>query len=243
MRTALPLAVLVLVAVSPGAAARERFAPCPRFADAVRLPLRPGGHALHGDVDGDGNRDRVAVHYAKWARASCAFLLTVESRGRTWAAVVPAYDKGIVRSGYYHAHYYPEPVAGSLVRLGKHGLVVVAALSHGASTIQAKPFWLYRGRFVSGREVDFYGSIAHNLQINCYRGAGSGYLVETAEWIANDGATKWSFRRAISRLDGRRLRHVRTTTLTVGTRRAHQLERRWRLGAHPFFSCTAAGGF
>jgi hypothetical protein len=51
-------------------AATTRFAPCPRLAEATRLPLRPGVRPLGGDIDGDGKRDRVTIHYAKWRKSN-----------------------------------------------------------------------------------------------------------------------------------------------------------------------------
>jgi hypothetical protein len=243
VRLGVALAALALVAAAQGSAAGERFASCPRLADATRLPLRPGSHALHGDVDGDGTRDRVTIHYAKWARSSCAFLLTVETSHGTDAAIAPDYGKGIVESGYEHAREYAEPAPGSLVRVRRRGLVVMVALSHGASTVQVRPYWLARGRLVAPRyDLTAWGSVAYNNQANCYHGARSGLIVETNEWIANDAGTRWGFLRSVFRLTDAGMRHVETTKLLERPKRAHVLERRWYLGGPPFFSCTAAGG-
>ena len=243
MRLSLALAAAALLVATHADAAARTFAPCPRLADATRLPLRPGSHTLRGDVDGDGTRDRVTVHYAKWARSSCAFLLTVETSNGTHAAVAPAYGKGIVESGYAHAREYPEPALGSLVRIRKRGLVVMVALSHGASTVQVRPYWLARGELLASRyDLTAYGSIAHNNQVDCYRGAGSGEIVETGESIANSAGTRWAFGRTISRLTDHGFERVKTTSLRVGTKHARALERRWGLGYPPFRGCTVAGG-
>ncbi|HYX76851.1 MAG TPA: hypothetical protein VE757_06720 [Gaiellaceae bacterium] len=243
MRLAVALAAAALVATAHVEAAAPKFAACPRAADATRLPLRPGSHVLRGDVDGDGTRDRITIHYAKWARSSCAFLLTVETRHGVHTSIAPAYGKGIVESGYEHAREYPEPALGSLVRIREHGLVVMVALSHGASTVQVRPYWLAHGGLVRSRhDLTAWGSIAFNNQVNCYRGARSNRIVETNEWIVNDAATRWGFLRTIWRLTDRALVPVKKTTLRVGTKKAHALERRWYLGGRPFFSCTAAGG-
>ena len=243
MKLALAFVVVTLMVAAHVDAATTRFARCPRLVDATRLPFRPGSHTFHGDVDGDGTRDRVSLHYAKWARASCAFLLTVETRRWARAAVVPAADKGIAQSGYYHARQYPEPAVASLVQIPKRGLAVVVALSHGASTVQLRLYWLSRGRLL-GPSYDLvaYGSVTHNDQLDCYGGARSGLIVETAEWLANDAGTRWAFRRVVSRLTDDGLRRVKTTSLIVRSKRAHVLERRWALGYQPFRSCTAAGG-
>lgn len=243
MRLGLALAVAVLLVAAHADAASRKFAPCPRLGDAMRLPLRPGSQVLHGDVDGDGTRDRVTVRYAKWARSSCAFLVTVETSHRVHAAIAPAYGKGIAESGYAHAREYPEPALGSLVRIRERGLVVIVALSHGASTVQVRPYWVARGRAIGPRyDLNVYGSIAYNHQVDCYGDPGSGLIVETGESLANGAGTRWAFGRTISRLTDHALERVKTATLTVGTKKARALERRWHLGGPPFRRCTVAGG-
>jgi hypothetical protein len=157
---------------------------------------------------------------------------------------VPAFDQGDVHSGYYYARAYPEPVLVSLVKLRPRGLVILAAVSHGASTVQARLYWVARGRLASPRSgLSLGGSVAYKSQANCLHGAGSNLLVETEEGIANDAGTRWVLERRISRLSDRGLEHLRTTKLTVRTKKAEALERRWRLSGQSFFSCTVARGF
>lgn len=244
MRFVLGLAVLAMAAGTTAAAQSDRFVRCPRLDHATDLPMRPGGHVLRGDVDGDGTTDKVSVRYEPRARSRCAFLLVVETGQGVRAIVAPALGKGLVESGRQHAAEYPEPAPGLLVRIRPHGLVVLLLTEHGASTVAARPYWL-AGQQLRGAagELNFYGSVAHNNQVNCYRGARSGLIVATAEWIANDRATRWSFSREISRLTNRGLEHLRSTELTVSTKKARALERRWRLGAPPFFSCSVADRF
>jgi hypothetical protein len=227
VRLAVAFAVTALVATAHVEAATSKFAACPRGADATRLPLRPASPVLRGDVDADGSADRVSMHYSKSAKASCAFLLAVETRHGTRAVVVPAYDKGITVSGWQHVHDYSDPSVGSLVRIRPHGFVVTVAVSRGASTVQTHPYWLARGRLVSPHhELTAYGDIAHNNQVSCYHGARSGLIVETGEATANDAGTRWAFGRTISRLTDRGLERVKTSSLTVGSKKARALERR-----------------
>jgi hypothetical protein len=243
VRLAVALAVTALVATVHVEAATSKFAACPRRSEATRLPVRPGSHVLRGDVDGDGSADLVSMHYSKWAKASCAFLLAVETNHGTRAAAVPAYDKGITVSGWQHVHDYSDPSVGSLVRIRPHGLVVTVAVSRGASTVQTRLYWFARGRLVSPhRELTAYGDIAHNNQVSCYHGGRTGLIVETGEATANDAGTRWAFGRTISRLTDRGLERVQTSSLAVGSKKARALERRWRLGYPPFRGCTVAGG-
>jgi hypothetical protein len=243
VRLAVALAVTALLATADAEAAATKYAPCPRASDASQLPLRPGSHVLHGDVDGDGSADRVSLHYAKWARSSCAFLLVVETRHGTRAAHVPAYEKGITASGWEHVRYDSDPSVGSLVRIRPHGLVVTVAVTRGASIVDTRLYWLARGKLVAPHyELTAWGDIAHNNQVSCYRGAGSGLIVETGEATANDAGTRWAFDRTISRLTDRGLQRVKTMHLAVGSRKARVLERRWGLGERPFRGCTVTGG-
>jgi hypothetical protein len=243
MRPSLALLALSLLAATHVDAATTRFAPCPRLDRAAQLPLRPASHVLRGDVDGDGARDRVAMRYEPRARSTCAFVLTIRTARRTFAARVPDEYEGLVRSGRWFARQFPEPAVASLVRLRQRGLVVIVPIWHGASTVGARAFWVARGRIVRPRrELTFYGSVTHNNQVNCYRGARSGLIVETGESIANSAGTRWAFGRTISRVTVRGFQRVKDVNRTVGARKAHALERRWHLGAPPFFSCTAAGG-
>lgn len=243
MRLAVALAAAALAATANVGATPPKFAPCPRAADATRLPLRPGSRVLHGDVDGDGSGDRVSLHYSKRAKAGCAFLLVVETRHGTRVAGVPAYDKGVTVSGRQHVHDDSDPGVGSLVAVRPHGLVVTVAVARGASTVRVRLYWVARGTLVAPRhDLTAWGSIAQNNQVTCYRRARSGLIVETGESIANDSGTRWAFGRTISRLTDRGVRHVKTTSLTVPSRKARILERRWGLGYPPFRGCTVAGG-
>jgi hypothetical protein len=93
----LPLAIIATASALAVAIATQNRAsaswsavgPCPKLSEAANLPQRPGGGVLRGDIDGDGVRDRVTIHYAPRARASCGFVLVVETRRRTLAARVP----------------------------------------------------------------------------------------------------------------------------------------------------------
>ena len=242
MRLSLALLAVALAGAAHVEAA-PRFAPCPRLDGAAQLPLRPASHVLRGDVDGDGARDRVAMHYEPRARSTCAFVLTITTAHGTFAARVPDDYKGVGRSGRWFAREFPEPVVASLVRIRERGLVVIVPIWHGASTVGARLFWIAGGRVVGPpRELTFYGSVTHNNQVNCYRGPGSGLIVETGEWSANNAGTRWSFSRGISRVTDQGVRDVkRPTIITVGAKEAAALARRWHLGAPPFFSCTVAG--
>jgi hypothetical protein len=183
------------------------------------------------------------MHYQPRARSTCAFVLTISTRRATYGARVPVEYKDLAWSGRRFAREFPEPAVASLVRIRKRGLIAIVPIWHGASTVGARAFWVARGRLVGPRrELVFYGVVTTNSQVNCYRGAGSGLIVETGEWMADEAGKRWSFRRTISRLTNRGFRRLRKTTLTVGKKQAEKLGLRWHLGGHPFFSCTVAGG-
>jgi hypothetical protein len=239
---ALVIALATVLGSPSQPAALSRFAPCPRLQQAPSLPLRPHGGLLRGDVDGDGRRDRVTIHYAPRARATCGFLVVVKTRHRTYAAVLPAPDKGIVRTARDYARTYPEPALGALVRIRHQGSTVVVPISHGASTVQAKPYWIYRGRLVAAYSgFTFYGSIAANNQVECYQSAGSGIVVETAEWPFDASGKRWGFARTFLHARRGRLKVTAKWSSVVGQAAADRLARRWHLGEPPFRSCTVAG--
>jgi hypothetical protein len=183
------------------------------------------------------------MHYEPRARSTCAFVLTVSTRRAIYCARVPVDYKGLPWSGRRFAREFPEPAVASLVRIRKRGLVAIVPIWHGASSVGARAFWVALRRLVQPtRQLVFYGVVTTDSQVNCYRGASSGLIVETGEWMADQSGKRWSFSRAVSRLTNRGFRLVRTSKITVGTKRADGLAARWHLGGHPFFSCTVAGG-
>ncbi len=237
-------ALVPVLATLLAAPPQQRFAPCPSLRQAAHLPLRPGGGILHGDLDGDGRRDRVTIHYSPRARVTCGFVLVVQIGHGAYSAVVPAAGKGVITTAAQHVRDYQEPALGSLVRIDRRKLTILVADSRGASTVEASPYRLSGRRLVRTYPgFVFYGSIASNHQVDCYGGAGSGIVAETVEWPFDASGKRWGFERTLLRSTGGVLRQISTRRLVVGEPKAEQLDRRWHLGDHPFRSCTVAGGF
>lgn len=86
-----------------------------------------------GDVDGDGVRDRVAIHYAANARSSCGFLLVVETRRKMFAARLSA--EGKAQDLPVRQWPFAEPYVGLIVHLTASGSQIVVARSHGAAVV------------------------------------------------------------------------------------------------------------
>jgi hypothetical protein len=60
----------------------------------VRLPYRPGGGHLRGDIDGDGHLDQASIRYSPDAPARCGIVLVVETRATRRSQIVIARDHG-----------------------------------------------------------------------------------------------------------------------------------------------------
>ena len=82
------------------AATPAQVAPCPATSEARRLPVR--GRVLSIDLDGDGRRDRAAIHVALRSRARCAFFLVYDLKGGAVAARIPITDE---QYGFWPAAY------------------------------------------------------------------------------------------------------------------------------------------
>ena len=221
------------------AAAAAAASACPSVSTAPQLPPRPGGVVLRGDVDGDGLRDVTSVRMAGAARMTCGFFLVVRSRRTRLSVRVPEFYKPPNDwSTAEFARTFREPYLIGLVALERRGLGVLVARSHGASTTEATLF-VVRGRsLVPVRQpFGFGGSVGTAVtQADCLRPR-SGALVFT--WVE---LWRWRFHREVDRLDGTRLRRLRSRSFVVPATRGERLMTRWHVAGPPFPSCTAVRG-
>ena len=213
---------------------------CPRLAKAAHLPLRPGGSPLRTDVDGDGRRDAVSIHYSLQAPVNCGFVLVVKTASRVVAVRVPEpYTMPVNRWPY------PEPFLAAAVRLDPRRSQLVVALWHGASIANVGLYGLAGGKLVrlrfhprnSGDQLPLFGSVGTGqTYARCVRG---GPLIVTSIWPSG---RRWSARRTLYRLRGGVLWRTRTRTVTGSERKIDAQARRWKTDAAPFTGCVVARG-
>jgi len=185
-----------------GATIAALIAVCTAFGGS-ESDWHPRGAALRGDVDGDGQAERVVIEYR--GRPSCDFRLIA---GSLVARVRPRIcdDKpGEVYSG-------PDPHVAVLANLdGRRGLEVVVQLGHSAHT-EFGDLWAVRNerlRRFAGPEahIDYGGSVGTGSHfVDCARRPGL-VLMSTYVYRPTRVVRRWYRARAL------RLRLVRTRSI------------------------------
>jgi hypothetical protein len=220
---------------------------CPKVSAAAKLPFRPGGGRLRGDVDGDGRLDRISIRYAPQARASCGFLLVVETRSRAFAVRVPEWYKA-PQDLRIRDWTFPEPFLAAVVRLEARRAQLVVARSHGASVASVSLHGIVGGRLVQLRfrprfyqdELSLFGTAGTgDANVRCIPGGPLVFLVRQPHDV--DGR-QWSVYRAEYRLRGSTFVRVRSRSLIASMNRAFAVAHRWGMDARPFTGCTVARG-
>jgi len=182
--------------------------------------LPAAGPQLRGDVDGDGRPEVVAVRYKPKAPVSCGFLLTARSR-----SVVSSVRLRLSDSKYGTAadgvRYGDAPALGSLAAIDRRpGAEVLVRLWHGASSHGGSVFTFVDGRLRRMRidgtwndEFSWWGSIAHNGNVDCLGRPGSGRVATRSGGIDVDGRHLVESR-SVYVVRGTRFHRVRTRTRT-----------------------------
>ena len=229
------------------ASPRARAATCPRISEAAKLPLRPGGGQLRGDVDGDHQLDRISIRYAPNSRASCGFLLVVKTRSRLLAARVPEWYKP-PQDLKIRDWPFAEPFLVAVVQLDAHRSQVVIARSHGASVVKVSLYGLVGRKLlllhfhprVYEHELGLFGSAGTgDTNARCARG---GPLVLLSRGPTDASGSRWFVTRSEYRLIRRHLWRMRIRTARSSMKRVNALAHRWGIDAPPFAGCTVAHG-
>lgn len=247
--TILVAALVIAVAIGirdAASAAPSAGAPCPKLSEAAELPQRPGGGLLVGDVDGDGVRDRVAIHYAANARSSCGFLLVVETRRKMFAARLSA--EGKAQDLPVRQWPFAEPYVGLIVHLTASGSQIVVARSHGAAVVNVSLHGLVDDRLVQLRfsperyadQLALYGTVGTgDTNARCEWG---GPLIILARSPTSATGKRWRFDRTEYRLAHDRFTISRKRNTVVPTGDAGKISRRWGFHFAPFTGCAIARG-
>jgi hypothetical protein len=220
-------------------------AACPRLGEAPGLPLRPGGSPVQADLDGDGHRDRITIHYAPRAWASCGFVLVVRTASRTYAVRVPEWDKP-PQDTRIRNWPFPEPYLAAAVRLDADRSQIVVARSHGASIAVVSLYGLVNGklsrlRFHSEKNgLSLFGTVGTGVT-NARCDAG-GPLTVLHTWPNEANDTRWSLRRTTYRLTSRGIERTRATTVQGPQQKIDALAHRWGIDTAPFSGCVVARG-
>jgi hypothetical protein len=245
--------VLVAAALFGGGWRADAAAPggndaaCPRISEAAKLPLRPGGGRLRGDVDGDGYPDRISVRYAPRSWASCGFLLVARTRSRVLAVRVPEWYKP-PEDSRIRDWWLREPFLAALVRVDPHRAQIVVARSHGASVVGVSLYGVVDGKLVLLRfprpnyedALPLFGTVGTgDTNARCLRG---GPLLLLSRGPTTPTGRRWFASRSEYRLIKNRFWRMRTRTIRSSMRRVNRLAHRWGMDASPFTGCTVARG-
>jgi hypothetical protein len=221
---------------------------CPRLSGAARLPYRPGGGRLRGDIDGDGRLDRISIRYSPAAPASCGIVLVVETRAKVFALPVAwEYKPGF---GNVRARdvWTPEPYLSAIVQLDPRRSQLVIARNHGASNAFVSFVGLVHGKLVRlpfrprvyADELSLFGSVGVGVtNARCRRG---GPLVVLGIGPTSYSGKRWYFSRTRYRLTHGLLQPTSSSTTTVSRKNIDALARRSGMDALPFKGCAIARG-
>ena len=251
----LPLAILVTASAlgvaigirSTASASLNAVGPCPKLSEAANLPHRPSGGLLRGDLDGDGVRDSVSIRYAATARASCGFLLVLETRSKTFAARVP---EGYKPPQELPVRQWPfaEPYVALIVRLSHYRSQIVVARWHGAAVANVSLHGIVDGRL---KQLHFSPKLYAD-QLSLFGTVGTGDTNARCRWggpliILSRGPTsatgeRWGFHRTEYRLAGGRFMTIRTRSAVVPQAATTNVSRRWGFEVRPFTGCAVARG-
>jgi hypothetical protein len=220
---------------------------CPKLSEAAKLPERRAGGVLRGDVDGDGFRDRVSIHFGPHARASCGFFLVVQTRTRTQSTRVPEWYKA-PQDLPVNQWPFVEPYVALVVRLDAHRSQVVLAREHGASVVNVSLYGIARGKlrvihFFPERyddKLSLFGTVGTgDTNARCRRG---GPLIVLSRSPTNATGKRWRFDRTDYRLSADRFSATHRQSAVVSEKKAPMLSQRWGYDVLPFTGCAVARG-
>jgi hypothetical protein len=223
---------------------------CPALSKANSLPARSGGGHLRGDIDGDGKRDDVSIRYDPASRASCGFVLVVETAKRVLAVRVSGWYKP-TQDLAVRSWPWPDPYLASIVQLAPRREQIVVSRSHGASNAVVSLYGLVGGGLVALRfdprryqnELSLFGSVGTGTtDVRCAR---RGSLIELSQGPANASGkrrTRWISWRSVYRLAGGSSRLVGAHKVVSTPTGADEIARRWGFAALPFTGCTVSRG-
>jgi hypothetical protein len=221
---------------------------CPRLSGAARLPYRPGGRRLRGDIDGDGRLDRISIRYSPAAPASCGIVLVVETRAKVFALPVTWEYKPGFGSLRARDVWTPEPYLAAIVQLDPRRSQLVIARNHGASNAFVSFVGIVDGRLVLlpfrprvyADELSLFGSVGVGVtNARCRRG---GPLVVVGIGPTSYSGKRWYFSRTQYRLTNGLLRRTSSSTTTVPRKKIDALARQSGMDALPFTGCAIARG-
>jgi hypothetical protein len=236
------------LAATPAAVKPARLG-CPRLSEAARLPYRPGGGRLRGDIDGDGHLDRVSIRYSPAAPARCGIVLVVDTQAKAFALPVAWEYKPGLENVRARDVWTPEPYLAAIVQLDPSRSQIVIARDHGASNAFVSFVGIVDGKLVLlpfrpreyADELSLLGSVGVGVtNARCRRG---GALVVLGVGPTSYSGKRWYFIRTQYRLTNGLLRRTSTSTTTKGSRkRIYALARQAGMDELPFTGCTTARG-
>jgi hypothetical protein len=235
----------LLAVGSTTAAAAGTATQCPRQSQAPLLPRRPSGGLLRGDIDGDGQPDRVSIHYAKRAPTSCGFFLIVETRHGAYSLRVPESYK--TRDMPVSQWPWREPYVAMIVQL-THGAQIVLARERGAAVVNVSLYGIVAGKLALLHfgpapyqdELPLFGTVGTGASnVRCTR---RGPLTVLSQGPRSATGKRWFFSRSNYQLTGDRLSLTHTHTITGTATHINATAERSGFNALPFTGCIIARG-
>lgn len=231
-----------MLAALLAAAATTVLAPCPATANARALPVWHDV-TMRADVDGDGTSDRVSIRSSPRARASCGFVLLVESRTRSFATTLPyAYGNTAIANWSME-----DPTLLALLAVPQRGALIAIRRDHGASHEFVSLFGIVGGRLrlltfpgeSYASALDIYGSVGTgSTTVRCGRGLP---LMLMHGYPTTRSGRRWRVDRVNARLVGTRFVVRRIRSVVVPYDEVEALGRRWGFSGRMFDGCLLAG--
>ena len=251
MKVPAGLAGLVLLGVALQMGGATSAAPggvvsCPKLSEAAKLPERPAGGVLRGDIDGDGNRDRASIHFAHRAPVSCGFFLVVETRTRALSVRVPEWYKP-PQDLAVSEWPFVEPFVALIVRLDAHRSQVVVAREHGAAVVTISLYGIVNGKLEplefpapDLEKLFLFGTVGTgDTNVRCRRG---GPLIELGRSPTSAVGKRWRFDRTVYRLVTGRFVIIGTAPRCRAPSTGCNALSEWGFDVKPFTGCVVARG-
>ena len=220
-------------------------AACPSLSEAGALPRWQSGGLLHADVDRDGSRDEVGIHYAARALSSCGFLLVLKTHRRVFSVRVPESYEADQPIRRWPLHV---PFLVAVVQAGGGKAQIVVGRLEGASILTVSLYAIAGKKLVllhfrsayDPNGLQLYGTVGTgSTSVRCARG---GPLTVISTWPTTETGKRFGLSTTTYRLGRAGYSVTGRRTVFGPNARVSLLAHRAGLDDLPFTGCTLARG-